>query len=294
MLEWLIEPLTFEFMRNALLIGVLMGVLCAIVGSYMVVQEMGMMAHAISHSVVAGLPIAYVLGFSLFLGAAVAGVLSALMLAGINTYSRVKLDSAMALILSEFLAVGVTLISILPGANKLDLTHLLFGDILGVSESDLSLTIWVTIATIIATILFYKELLFYTFDPLGAQANGMPTQLYYMGLVTAITLTIVASLQTVGSLLVIAMLVGPGVTAYLLVKELHQMMILGSVFGASGSVIGMYLSYYSDIPSGAAIVLVVFGFFALALLFSPSHGLLTQPDLKEQTERFLRRMLPGK
>jgi manganese/iron transport system permease protein len=282
-MNWLIEPLAFEFMRSALIIGILMGILCAVVGSYMIVQQMGMMAHAISHSVVAGLPIAYVLGISLFIGAAVAGVLSAILLAWIEASSRVKLDSAMALILSEFLAVGVTLISILPGANRIDLSHILFGDILGVSEADLRLTIGVTIATIAAAILFYKELLFYTFDPLGAQANGMPTKVYYVGLVTAITLTVVASLQTVGSLLVIAMLVGPGVTAYLLVKELHQMMILGSIFGALGSVIGMYLSYYKDIPSGAAIVLVVFSFFILALLFSPSHGLLTRPELKEQT-----------
>ncbi len=278
----ILEPLQFEFMRNAIIIGILMGILCAIVGSYMIVQQMGMMAHAISHSVIAGLPIAYVMGFSLSMGAAIAGILSAILLATIEAYSRVKLDSAMALILSEFLAIGVTLISILPGANRIDLVNILFGNILGVNQNDLIMTLIITIFIVLSVILFYKELLLYTFDPIGAEAQGMRTQLYYMGLVTAITLTVVASLQTVGSLLVIAMLVGPGVTAYLLVKELHEMMIFGSIIGSISCIIGMYMSYYWDIPSGAAIVLVVFTFFFFAFLFSPSHGVFTRPDLKEQ------------
>jgi manganese/iron transport system permease protein len=278
----ILEPLQFEFMRNAIIIGILMGILCAIVGSYMIVQQMGMMAHAISHSVIAGLPIAYVMGFSLSIGAAIAGILSAILLATIEAYSRVKLDSAMALILSEFLAIGVTLISILPGANRIDLVNILFGNILGVNQNDLIMTLIITIFIVLSVILLYKELLLYTFDPIGAEAQGMRTQLYYMGLVTAITLTVVASLQTVGSLLVIAMLVGPGVTAYLLVKELHEMMIIGSIIGSISCIIGMYMSYYWDIPSGAAIVLVVFTFFFVAFLFSPSHGVFTRPDLKEQ------------
>jgi manganese/iron transport system permease protein len=282
-MNWLIEPLKLEFMQNAILIGILMGILCAIVGSYMIVQQMGMMAHAISHSVVAGLPIAYVMGFSLSIGAIVAGIISAILLATIEAYSRVKLDSAMALILSEFLAIGVTLISILPGANRIDLVNILFGNILGVTHDDLIMTIIITLLIITLTVLFYKELLLYTFDSLGAKAQGMPTQLYYIGLVTAITLTVVASLQTVGSLLVIAMLVGPAVTAYLFVKELHQMMILGSILGATSSIIGMYISYYQDIPSGPAIVLVVFTFFFLAFLLSPTHGVLTRPELRQVT-----------
>jgi manganese/iron transport system permease protein len=284
-MTWLAEPLKLEFMRDAILIGILMGILCAIVGSYMIVQQMGMMAHAISHSVVAGLPIAYVMGFSLSLGAVIAGIISAILLATIEAYSRVKIDAAMALILSAFLAIGVTLISILPGANRIDLVNILFGNILGITHDDLIMTIVITVFIITLTVLFYKELLLYTFDSLGAKAQGMPTQLYYIGLVTAITLTVVASLQTVGSLLVIAMLVGPAVTAYLLVKELHQMMILGSILGAISSTIGMYASYYKDIPSGPAIVLVVFTFFFLAFLFSPTHGVLTRPELRQSTVR---------
>lgn len=272
----LLEPLGFEFMRNALAMGILLGVLCAVVGSYMIVQQMSMMGDMISHSVMAGLPVAVYLGLPLSVGALIAGVLSAVMLSGIESQSKLKIDSVMALILASFLAIGTTLVTVLPGADRIDVMHVLFGNILGVNRGDLMLTLGIALLILIAVGLFYKELLFYTFDPVGAQADGMPVRGYYLGLVTAISLTVIASLQTVGVLLVIAMLVAPGMTAYLLVKELHQMMLLGSALGALSSIAGMYLSYYLDIPSGSAIVLVAFGLFLLAFLFSPSQGVLTQ------------------
>jgi manganese/iron transport system permease protein len=288
MMNWLLEPLQLEFMRTALLLGILMGVLCAIVGSYMVVQQLGMMAHAISHSILAGLPVAYVMGVSLSLGAFVAGIISALGLAWIESQSRLKTDTAMALILSEFTALGVVLIRALPRANRLNLIEILFGNILGINRNDMMLTFSVTIAAFLVTVLFYKELLFYTFDPLGSQADGLPVRWYYLGLIVAMTLTVVASLQTVGALLVIAMLIAPASTAYLLVKELHLMMIWGSVFGMASSIVGMYLSYYLDAPSGATIVLVACGFFLVAFLCSPSQGLLTRPELKESAVQFVK------
>ena len=185
----------------------------------------------------------------------------------------------MALILASFLAIGTTLVTVLPGANRIDVIHVLFGDILGVNRGDLMLTFGITLIILISVWLFYKELLFYTFDPIGAQAGGLQVRWYYLGIVTAISLTIVASLQTVGVLLVIAMRVAPGMTAYLLGKELHQMMILGGCLGAFASIAGMYLSFYLDIPSGSAIVLVAFGLFLLAFFFSPGQGLLTQSGL---------------
>lgn len=276
MLNGLVEPLQFEFMRNALLMGILLGVLCAVVGSYMIVQQMSMMGDMISHSVLAGLPVAVFLGLPLSIGALVAGVISTIVLSGIESQSRLKIDSVMALVLASFLAIGTTLVTILPGANRIDVMHILFGNILGVTWSDLLLTFGITILILTVVWLFYKELLFYTFDPVGAQAAGMPVRRYYLGIVTAISLTVVANLQTVGVLLMIAMLVAPGMTAYLLVKELHQMMLLGAGLGALAGVVGMYLSYSLDIPSGSAIVLVAFGLFLLAFLCSPSQGILTQ------------------
>jgi manganese/iron transport system permease protein len=281
MLNWFLEPLQSEFMRNAIMVGILMGILCAVVGSYMIVQQMGMMSHAISHSILPGLPIAYVMGVSLSLGAFIAGVISALGLAWIESQSRLKLDTAMAIILSIFTALGVTLLKVLPGANKLDLMDILFGNILGVNEDDMKMTLITTLIVLALVFLFFKELLYYTFDPLGAQADGMPVHFYYLGLVVAMTIAVVVSLQTVGAGLVIAMLIGPSSTAYLLVRKLHIMMVLGSIIGVLSSVLGMYLSYHLDAPSGATIVLVTGSFFILAFLFSPSQGLLTRPELKE-------------
>ncbi|MEM6502949.1 MAG: metal ABC transporter permease [Cyanobacteria bacterium P01_C01_bin.89] len=275
MLDLILGPLSLSFMQRALMLGVFLGVLCAVVGSYMIVQRMGMLSHAISHSVMAGLPVAYVLGLALSFGALVSGVLSALVLYLIESKSRVKTDTAMALILTSFVAMGVTLVSVLPGANRLDLVHILFGDILGVTMEEVWWTLVVTVVGIILTRLFYKELLFYTFDPKGAQASGLPVRWYNAALIVAMTVTIVVCLPTIGALLVVALLVAPAATAYLLVKELHQMMWVGSIIGALSSVIGMYLSYYLDSPSGAAIVLVSFCFFCIAFIFSPSDGLLS-------------------
>ncbi len=276
MIDWLLEPLTFEFMRNSLAVGILLGILCAVVGSYMVVQEMGMMAHAVSHSLMSGLPVAYVMGISLSIGALAGGLISALFMVWIESRSKVKSDSALAIMLSFFLAIGVTLVRVLPGADSIDLVHILFGNILGVTRSDIWGILIATVIIIVLAKLFYKELLLYTFDPIGAQAMGMPVHWYYAGLITVMTVTVVINLETVGALMVIAMLIAPAVAAYLLVKELYLMMILASVFGAISSVAGMYLSYYMDVPSGAAIVIFACAFFLLAFFFSPTDGVILE------------------
>ena len=278
MVTWFSEPLEFEFMRQAIAIGLSLGILGAVVGSYLILQQMGMMSGVISHAVLPGISLAFFWEINLAIGAFVAGVLSALVVIGIQKRSRIKVDAAMALTLTSFLALGVILISSLK-TNQINLDEILFGDILGVTSGDVGRTIIITLVILLLTKLFYKELEFYTFDPLGAKACGLPVNLLYFGLICAITLTIVASMQTVGVLLVMSLLVGPAITAYLLVKELYQMMYLGSIIGAVSSVTGMYLSYYFDLPSGAAIVMVIFAFFLLAFLFSPSQGILTEPGL---------------
>jgi manganese/iron transport system permease protein len=288
MLSWLIEPLEFEFMRQAIAIGLSLGILGAVVGSYLILQQMGMMSEVISHAVLPGISIAFFLEINIALGAFIAGVLSALVVMGIQKRSRIKVDAAMALTLSSFLAMGVILITTLK-TDQINLKDILFGDILGVTIGDVWRTIIITVIILVLTKLFYKELEFYTFDPLGAKACGLPVNLLYLGLICAITLTIVASMQTVGVLLVMSLLVGPAITAYLLVKELFQMMFLGSIIGTVSTVAGMYSSYYFDLPSGAAIVMVIFVFFLLTFLFSPSQGLLTEPELKSKISNYLNR-----
>lgn len=273
--QLLLEPLQFQFVREALGISIFLGILCAIVGTYSIVQEKGMMSCVISHAVLPGISIAFFLGIDLSIGAFISGVASAFFVVGIRSLSRIKVDTAMSLILSSFLGLGIILITVLK-TNKLDLSHLLFGDLLGVTSADVWQTAAITGLISLLTKLFYKELQFYTFDPLGARAIGLPVNTMYFGLICAMTLTIVASMQTVGVLLVMALLTGPAATAYLIVKELHQMMLVGSIFGIVSGVGGMYLSYHLDLPSGPAIVMVVSVLFLLALLFSPTQGLLTQ------------------
>jgi manganese/iron transport system permease protein len=277
MLNWLIEPLSYEFMRNALAVGILIGILCPVVGTYLIVQRMALLGDVIAHGVLPGLAIAFFWGVDILIGAFISGIFSTFVIAWIRAQSRVKSDAAMALTFSSSFALGVTLITLLK--KKLDLDSFLFGDILGVTISDVQRTAIITLIVLLLVKLFYKELLFYTFDKLGAQALGFPVNALHYGLMAAITVTIVASMQTVGVVLVSSLLVCPSITAYLLVKELHQVMGLGAILGVVGSLGGMYASYYLNIPSGPAIVLVLFGLFLLALLFSPSQGILTRPEM---------------
>jgi manganese/iron transport system permease protein len=293
LMNWLTEPLTFSFMQQAIAIGFFLGILSAIVGSYLILQQMGMMGGVISHAILPGISVAFFLEINLAIGAFIAGILSALLVIVIETRSRIKVDSAMALTLSTFLALGVILISLLE-TNQIDLSSILFGDILGVTSQDVWQTAIITIIVIIATILFYKELEFYTFDPTGAKACGLPVKWLYFGLVCAITLTIVASMQTVGVLLVMSLLVGPATTAYLLIKELYQMMIVGAIIGIFASISGMYLSYYYDLPSGAAIVMTIFACFMLAFLFSPSQGILNTPQSRRQISSIIKKVAKRK
>ncbi|NJL91599.1 MAG: metal ABC transporter permease [Coleofasciculaceae cyanobacterium SM2_1_6] len=272
MINWFLEPLQYEFMRNALGVGILLGILCAVVGTYLIVRQLGMMAHAIAHSVLPGLSIAFFLKMDLSLGAFIAGIISAWMVAAVESKSKIKADTAISLVLSGFLALGVTLITTL--RSKFDLFAFLFGDILSVSFTDVISTGIITFLVLLMVKLFYKELLFYTFDPLGAQASGLPVNLIYFGFIGVITLTVIASMQTVGVLLVLSLLIAPGAIAYLLVKQLHLMMMVGALVGVVATISGMYLSYYQNLPSGAAIVLVISTFFILAFLFSPSQGVL--------------------
>ena len=283
MINLLIEPLSFEFMRLALLAAILLGILCAVVGTYLIVQGMGLLGDVIAHAVLPGLAIAFFFGVDIFIGAFISGTLSTFVITWIQSQSRVKVDVAMALVFSGFLALGITLITVLK--SKLDLHQFLFGDILGVTTTDVMRTGAIAILILLLVKLFYKELLFYTFDPLGAQAMGLPVTVIQFGLTAAITLTIIASMQAVGVVLVVSLLIAPGITAYLLVKELHQMMICGAIIGIISSVAGMYIIYYLNVPSGAAIVLVVSGLFLLTLLFSPTQGILTRPETANRPSR---------
>ncbi|NJR70449.1 MAG: metal ABC transporter permease [Synechococcales cyanobacterium CRU_2_2] len=263
-------------MQRALIVAVLVGLICSVVGSYLLVQRLALLGDAISHSVLPGLAIAYALNLNLFVGAFLSGMLGTTLITWIRTRSPIKEDAAMGIVLSSFFALGITLITLIQKDNKIDLNHFLFGNVLGVTATDVRDTSIIALLVIATVWLLYKELLFYTFDPEGAQVAGLPVDQLSFGLMSLIALTVVASLKAVGVVLVLALLITPGATAYLLVNRLHQVMMLGAAIGIFSSISGMYLSAWFNLPSGPAIALVASGFFALALLFSPQHGVLTR------------------
>ncbi len=278
MLEKLIEPLQYGFMQRSLIMAIIVGIICAVVGSYLMVQRLALLGDAISHSVLPGLAIAFLLNANIFVGAFIAGVISTMLINLIRTRSPIKEDAAMGIVFSAFFALGITLITVVQKDNKIDLNHFLFGNILGVTFNDVRDTLIIALIVILVVVLLYKELLFYTFDKLGAEAVGLPVNLLDLGLMMLIGLTIVASLKAVGVVLVLSLLITPAATAYLLVNRLHNMMFLGVGVGVLSSITGMYISYFYNLPSGPAIVLVASGLFMLAFLFSPTHGILTHPS----------------
>ena len=271
--ELLLDPLQYNFMQRALLVAILVGIICALVGSYLMVQRLSLLGDVISHAMLPGLAIAFVAGVNLNLGAFIAGIFSTLIIAGIKARSRLKEDAAMGIVFSAFFAFGIILITLIQKDNRIDLFGFLFGNILGVTSGEVRETAIITLVVTLVIILFYKELLFYTFDYEGAQAAGLPINFLNFGLTLLIAGAIVASLDTVGVVLVMALLITPSATAYLLVKRLHWVMILGAIIGVISSITGMYLSYYFNLPSGPAIVMVAIGFFSLAFCFSPQEGI---------------------
>jgi manganese/iron transport system permease protein len=271
-MDILLQPLQYEFMRNAMMAGILAAILCPVVGSYLIVQRMTLLGDVLAHSVLPGMVLAFFLRFEILTGALLSGLASAGLIAWVRTQTKVKEDAAMATIFHSFFSLGIVLITMLK--IRINLESFLFGDLLGIDRSDVWRTAIITLTILGLVRLFYKELLFYTFDPVGAEAMGLPVRSLYLAMITGITVTIIASMQTMGVILVVAMLATPALAAYLLVKELHHMMILGSAIAILGTIIGLYLSYYLALPSGATIVLVNFAIFFAVLLFSPSQGIL--------------------
>lgn len=274
MIAWLLDPLAYEFMQRALITSVLVGVICAVMGSYLIVKRWALLGDAISHAVLPGVVIAYILGIPFFVGAVVTGLLTALGISYVERNTRIKSDAAMGIMFIGAFALGLALISRVRG--HIDVHHILFGNVLGVRDSDLWLAA-VTGGVVLAVVtLLYKELLMWSFDPTMAQVSGLPVRGLHYLMMLLLSITIVASLQAVGIVLVIAMLITPASTAFLLTRRFNTMLGLAVVLGVAASVAGLYLSYYVDVSSGAAMVLVSTGLFMLVMLFSPQEGLVWQ------------------
>lgn len=272
LINWLVEPFSFAFMMRGLAAGVLAGATCAVLSAFVVWRGMAFVGDAMAHTILPGVVIAFLQGVNLFIGALIAAVLTAL---GIGWFSRdreVREDTAIGVMFSGFFALGILLLSRVRSYQ--DLTHILFGNILGVSSTDLWIISGVAVVVIAATALFYKELLLTSFDPGHAVAIGLSPELIRYGLLLLLALTVVAAIQAVGVVMVIALLVTPAATASLLARQLPQIMGLGVLFAVLAAVVGLYASYYGNVASGAAIVLTLTGIFLVAFLFAPRRGLL--------------------
>lgn len=266
-LDFLLAPLEYEFFVRALVASALVGVACAVVGAFVVLKGMSFVGDAVSHSAFPGVVLAYLLGLPIILGGAVAAIGTALGIGALTRKSGLRADAVIGVLFAGMFALGVALFSSIPNYVG-DLFHFLFGDVLGISFADLiSLTVLSSLLLLIVWVL-WKELLFATFDPLGAGAAGLPVRRLDDLLLILIAVTIVVSLQAVGIVLVVAMITTPAATAQLLVKRFGQMIALAALIGVTSSIVGLYASYALDIASGASIVLTETFAFLVALLIT--------------------------
>ena len=275
MIAWLLAPLSYAFMQRGILVAVLVGVACAVVGCYVVLRSMAFIGDAMAHSILPGVAVAYLVKGNLLVGALVAAVAVAFGIGFFSRQGRLKEDSAIGILFAAAFSLGVILISSIR-TYAVDLSHILFGNVLGVSNTDLVLTAGLVLAVVAVVFLLYKELLVVSFDPVLAATLRLPAERLRMVLLVLLALTVVVSLQSVGIGLVTSMLVTPGATAYLLTRRLPRMMALSAVFGGLSGIIGLYASYYLDVVSGAAIVLTATAFFLLAFLFAPHKGMIVK------------------
>jgi manganese/iron transport system permease protein len=272
-IQWLIDPLTYSFMQRGFLAAIMVGILCAVIGCYVVLRGMAFLGDAMAHAILPGVAIAYLLKGNLLVGALIAAVVVAL---GISLFSKngtIKEDTAIGIFFAAALSLGVALISGIR-SYAVDLSHILFGNVLGVSTTDLWMTGVLALIVISAIIIFYKPFMVISFDPILAATLRMPANLLRSLLLVLIALTVVVSMQTVGVGLVAAMLVTPGATAYLLTRRLSRMLFISALIGGLASIAGLYLSFYLNIASGAAIVLSATFMFIVAYIFAPEKGIL--------------------
>ena len=276
-IDLVVGPMSYPFMIRGLMAVVMVGIVCATVGTYVVLRGMAFFGDALAHAILPGVAVGYLVsggarGPVFWWGLATA-VLTAIGIGVIGKGAQIKEDTAIGILFAGMFALGIALISTVR-SYAVDLAHFLFGDVLGVSPGDLWLTGILGGVVLLTILALYKEFLVLSFDPVLALTLRLPSSMLHYLLLVLIALAIVVSLQTVGVALMVAMLVTPAATAYLLTRRLPTMMVLAAFIGALSGIAGLYLSFYISVASGAAIVLVCTAFFLLAMLFSPQRGLV--------------------
>lgn len=272
----------YEFLQNALITCIIVGLISGIVGSFIILRGMSLMGDAISHAVLPGVAASYMLGVNYIIGASLFGIMAAGLIGFVTQRTTLKNDTAIGIVFSSFFALGIILISF--AKSSTDLYHILFGNVLAVRQSDILLTGAVAIVVFVFMLLFYKELLVSSFDPVMAEAYGLNVRVIHYGLMFALTLVAVTSLQTIGTILVIALLITPASAAYLLTNRLSHMIVIAALISTFSSIVGLFFSYSYNLASGASIVLTAVACFILAFLFSPKSGILIKHKQEENNE----------
>ena len=270
-IDWLLDPLTHDFMRRALMVSALVGAVCGLLSCYMTLKGWALMGDAVSHAVMPGVVVAYALGLPFSLGAFVFGVGSVALIGFVKQKSRIKEDTVIGLVFTGFFALGLVLVSKIK--SNIDLMQILFGSPLGISRSDVNQTLIISFIVISILLIFRKDLMLYCFDAKHARSIGINTGILHYLLLTLLSLSAVVGLQTVGIILVVAMLITPGATAYLLTDRFDKMTLLAVISSSFSSILGVYISYWSDIETGGSIVLVQTLIFLIAFLFAPRYGI---------------------
>ncbi len=264
-MEFFLQPLSYAFMQRGMAAAVIVGILCAVMGAYVVLRGMAFLGDALAHAILPGVAVAYLLGGNLLVGALVAAIVVALLIGFFSRQGAIQEDTAIGILFAAALALGVALISSIR-TYAVDLSHILFGNVLGVSPSDLWMTFGLGLAILVTVFLLYRPFLIISFDPILAATLRLPAELLRNIMLILLAVTVVISLQTVGIGLVAAMLVTPAATAYLLARRLAPMMFISAAIGAFSSLAGLYLSYYLNIVSGSAIVLTATAIFLVVFL----------------------------
>lgn len=273
-LDFLLEPLGYDFMVRALVTSVLAAVVCALLSCWLVLIGWSLMGDAVSHAVLPGVVLAYVVGAPFALGAIVFGILAVVLIGAVRSPGRIKEDAAIGIVFTVLFALGLVLISVTP--SQTDLAHIVFGNVLGVSTADLIQVAILAVVAIAVLLVKRRDLTLYAFDPTHAHAIGLSPRMLGAVLLGLLAVTAVVALQVVGVVLVVALLIIPGATAFLLTERFGRMLVIAPVTAAAAAVTGIYLSYWLDVASGGMIVLVQGVLFALAFLFAPRHGVVSR------------------
>lgn len=266
MIEYLLEPLSFGFMQRGLLASVLVAVVCGVLGSFVVLKGLAFIGDALAHASFGGVALAFVLGLNIYVGAFVFALATALGIGMLSQRGRVSADTAIGVLFSGTFALGILIISRVESYTT-DLFGYLFGDVLSITGRDLVTIAVAGIVILFLVTAFYRQLLFVAFDPTVAAASGIPARGLELLLLALLGVTIVTAIQAVGIVLVVALLVTPSATAYLLTRRFHHMILASVALGCLSAVLGIYLSYYLDVASGAAIILVATALFFWVLAF---------------------------